>query len=140
MHVERWELQDVLNYLVTPVQTQGGSYARGTKTRDERKSLKSALTQLGLYQMWKASQSGSATTFQLPVVAMCDMSEEAVNYLLGVMTDMNNRDSISLIDFEERLEELKLGYYEVPDEAVARAALPPTPETPSEPVAAPAAA
>jgi hypothetical protein len=120
MHIERYEQTDLLNYLVTPVQ----GAPRITKNRDERKSMKSAMTQLGLYQMWKASQSGEKTSFVLPKVRVAKMSEEAVNYLLGVMTDMSNAASLSLIEFEERLEELKAGLYEVPEDARERAEQP----------------
>lgn len=112
MHVERYELTSLLEYLNTP---DSKGMPRGTKGREDRKSLRAVMSQLGLYQMWKASQSGEKTSFKLPSVTMCNLSQEGVNYLLGVMTDMPISFSLGLIDFEERLEDLKTGIYHQPD-------------------------
>ena len=125
IHIEQSELTGLLDYLVQPIPSPGGGYTfKGTKDREARKSMRSALSQLGLYQMWKASQSGEKTSFAMPKVKIAKMSEEAVNYLQSVMTDMSNVQGLSLIDFEERMEELKAGLYEVPTSARERAEQP----------------
>jgi hypothetical protein len=119
MHVERSELTGLLEYLVGSV--GGDGRPKGTKSPQERKSMRSALSQLGLYQMWKASQSGEKTSFTIPKVKIAKMSEESVNYLQSVMTDMSNAVGLTLVDFEDRMEELKAGLYDVPEDARERA-------------------
>lgn len=139
MHVEKFELQALLNYFVRPASGPNGPFLRGMQTREERKSLKAAMSTLGLFQAWlKSTREGQAVALPPVPVQVFDFPEANVNFLLKVMTDMDNVSGLTLVDFEERLEQLKAGTYVLPEDAGTEAPkaleeAPATAELPPEP-------
>lgn len=111
--VTREELVGFLLYLTAPAQGPQGPYFRGTKTRKERKDLERALEQLGVLDVWDAAGADGIITEEargkIPERELRRLTFEAVDTLLGLMTDMNHAQGLRLRHLERRLEDAKDG-------------------------------
>lgn len=136
LRVERTDLINLINYLMTP---NDKGKARFAGDRMKRRSITSAMQQIGVLSIWRlAKKTNGAIPAEViardvPEVAIREVSVDAIRTIQGLMTDdLDMRDALNFSDFEDMLEEAIAGTFDPgviePDPTVA----PPSPPPPSE--------
>lgn len=124
VHFTRWELLDVINFLV-PLAPQPGQppppAPKKKLDRDGRRALRSALDQLGIRELWYKAKSGPIMPGEVPEWQVREVTVDAINVLLGTfkaeLDDHGDyRDLMNIGEIEDRLEDAKSGDYVLPPE------------------------
>jgi hypothetical protein len=113
VRVSKYELTDLVNFVAGPPGEQGPKIDQVARRR-----LRSALRQVGALEMWDLARRGLLTPdyiAKIPETTVKVLTVDAINELLSKIALMDNRTSLNLGDFEERLEDAKRGSYD-PDE------------------------
>lgn len=118
----RYELMDVISFLVPQYAPNDPRATAAQKkiNRDTRKPLRSALSQLGVLEIWHRARSGPVAPTEIPEVQVRELTVDAINTLLTCFNvEMDYRDMLNVGEIEDRLEDAKAGLYELPEQAPA---------------------